>query len=476
MVRDQTIGVSGTSYFVAPTHGYILFESLPWLEQPQCYTTLLVRIAPGLNRGEVQALQEEITGLVEDSGRAVTSVTDLQPTSHPNSGYVTAMSGLLALLGFLSVFLSGFLVFNAMAALFTQQIQYIGIMKAIGAQRKDVVWMYMAFILVFGLIALAVAIPTAAAAWTKLGEFFASRLNYRAGAVRYVPLAVILQVVIALILPQAAGIIPILRASDVSVQNAITTTGIEAGNFGKGWMDRQVEKIKGLARPLLISLRNTFRRKGRLLLTLITLSLGGAVFIATFNVRASLETYIDKVSKYLLADISLDFDRSYRIDEISQLAQAVPGVAAVEPRGGASCQLLNEAGEAAESVEMLGAPPESRLIQPILLEGRWIIAGDQNAIVLNEAFLSRYPGLEVGDVITLQVNRREVDWQVVGFFQFIGSDYFLAYVPLTYLNQVTGMIGQAANYQIVATPEVLQQGQAASLARQVGQRVQGNGL
>ena len=465
MVRDQTIGVSGTSYFVAPIHGYVPFDSLPWLEQPQSYSTILVRVDSALSNEEVAALRDEITGLVEESGRVVSSVTDLRPVSHPNTGYVTAMSGLLALLGFLSVFLSGFLVFNAMAALFAQQIQYIGIMKAIGAQRKDIIWMYLVFILVFGLLALGIAIPTSGLAWAELGEFFAARLNYRAGPVRYVPLAVILQVMIALVLPQAAGILPILRASKVSVQRAITTTGIEADDFGKGWLDRQLEKIKGIARPLLISLRNTFRRKNRLALTLITLSLGGAVFIATFNVRASLETYIDKVSKYLLADISMDFDRSYRINEIQRLAQGVAGVAEVEPRGGASCQLLDDAGEPAESVEMLGAPPESELIQPILLDGRWIIPEDQNAIVLNEAFLSRYPDLSVGDTITLQVNRREVDWQVVGFFQFIGSDYFLAYVPLTYLNQVTGNIHEAANFQVVASPGIEGQEQVNELAR-----------
>lgn len=465
MVRDQTIGVSGVSYFVAPIQGYVRFDSLPWLEQPEQYSMLLVRVDPALTDEAVKVLRDEITGLLENSGLAVSSVTDLRPTSHPNSGYVTAMSGLLALLGFLSVFLSGFLVFNAMAALFTQQIQYIGIMKAISAQRKDIIFMYMVFIFAFGLLAIAISIPTSALAWAEQGEFFAKRLNYRVGGLRYVPLAVILQVVIGLILPQAAGIIPILRASNVSVQKAITTTGIEVGDFGKSWMDRQLKKIKGISRPLLIPLRNTFRRKGRLILTLITLSLGGAVFIATFNVRASIDMYIEKVSKYLLADISLDFDRSYQINEIQRLAQTVPGVAVVEPRGGVSCQLLNDEGEGAESVEMVGAPPESELIQPILLDGRWIVPGDQNAIVLNEAFLDRYPELQVGETITLQVNRREVDWQVVGFFQFIGSDYFLAYVPLTYLNQVTGSIREAANYQIVATTEFLARNQIGNLAR-----------
>ncbi len=33
MVQDQTIGVLGTSYFVAPTYGYVTFDSLPWLRR-----------------------------------------------------------------------------------------------------------------------------------------------------------------------------------------------------------------------------------------------------------------------------------------------------------------------------------------------------------------------------------------------------------------------------------------------------------
>jgi putative ABC transport system permease protein len=466
-VLDQTIGVVGSSYFIEPIYGYITFETLPWFQEDLTYETLLVTVDPSLTADEIDGVEEEITRLVEQGDRTVYSVTDLSANEHPNSGYVQALAGLLALLGFLSVFLSGFLVFNAMTALFTQQVQYIGIMKAIGAQRKTIIIMYVAFIVVFSLIAMGIAIPTSSWAWARMGEFFSARLNYTSGETHYIPLAVAAQVVIGLLLPQAAGILPVLRSSKISVREAITSTGIKSGDFKKGWLDRKLERFKGIGRPLMISLRNTFRRKGRLILTLITLSLGGAVFISTFNVRASLETYIDKVSKYILADISLEFDRYYRINEIQDFVMSIEGVESVEPRSGAACQLLNDIGEAAESVEMLGAPADSALIRPILLEGRWIILGDRNAIVLNEAFLTRYPELDVGDSITLYVNRREVDWTVVGFFQFIGRDSFLVYVPLDYLNEITGNSRQAANFQIVSSPEVIKAGLEDELVSRV---------
>lgn len=466
-VRDQTIGTTGNTYFVSPSYGYIPFDTLPYLEQEMTYDTLLVRVDPALSEDEVKTLSDEIVGNVEQSGLDVSSITILDSGSHPNLGYVEAIGGLLAVLGFLTVFLSGFLVFNSMSALFAQQVQYIGIMKAIGAKKSDIIKMYMVLILVFGLIALVISVPLSAWASSKLGDFLGMRLNFLSGGMRYVPLVVILQIVIALILPQAAGIIPILKTSNISVQEAITTTGIDAGDVGTSWIDRQLQKIKGLSRPMLVSLRNTFRRKGRFILTLITLSLGGAVFISTFNVRASLESYTYQVSRYILADVSIDFDRHYRIDEIERMAMSVDGVAGVEPRGRAITQLLNEDGEAAESVEMTGAPPESDLIEPIMMKGRWIIPGDRNAIVLNEAFAVRYPDLDVGDTITLYVNRREVDWTIVGFFQFLGTDSFNAYVPLDYLNEITGHYGQAINFQIIASPEVSRAGMQEDLARRL---------
>jgi len=464
-VRDQTIGTLSGSYFVAPVYGYIAYDTLPWLHQEKHYEVLLVTVDPQLSAEDYKALKDDLTGLVEQSGRYVFTITDLRNNDHPNSGYVRAVSNLLALLGLLSVLLSGFLVYNAMAALLAQQMQHIGILKAIGARQGSIIKMYMVFIFVFGLLALIVAVPLSAWSAQALGQFLGLRLNFRAGDLRLVPFALVIQTVIAIILPQAAGIIPILKASKVSVQEAINSTGIQIDEFGNSRLDRRLEKIKNIGRPLLISLRNTFRRKSRLVLTLITLSLAGAVFIATFNVRASVEKYIDKVTAYILADVNLDFDRNYRINEIEAIAKTIPQVVLVEPRSAATAQLLNDQGEALETVEIWGTPPDSSTIKPILLDGRWIVAGDRNAIVLNEAFISNYPDLQVGDIINFNIKHREISFVIVGFFQFIGNDFFLAYAPIDYLNEVSGNRHKAANYQVVADVSLVEQDREEALAR-----------
>ena len=62
-----------------------------------------------------------------------------------------------------------------------------------------------------------------------------------------------------------------------------------------------------IPRPIRISLRNTFRRKTRLALTLFTLVLGGAVFIGVYNLWASFDKSMEEIQGYFLADINISF-------------------------------------------------------------------------------------------------------------------------------------------------------------------------
>jgi putative ABC transport system permease protein len=82
-----------------------------------------------------------------------------------------------------------------------------------------------------------------------------------------------------------------------------------------------------LLRPVLLSLRNIFRSKARLLLTLITLTLGGASFIAVISVRASLDCTIDDSLRMWNFDLMVILEHPYRQEKVTQIVQAVSGVA-----------------------------------------------------------------------------------------------------------------------------------------------------
>jgi len=262
---------------------------------------------------------------------------------------------------------------------------------------------------------------------------------------------VLLELLIALIIPQLAGIIPILNGTRISVVEALSGISQAHPQLGKNWLDRRIESIRGLSRPTLLSLRNTFRRKGRLLLTLITLTLGGAIFIGTFNTQASLSDYIAHISRYFMADVNLSLKQPARLDELEQLVKEVPGVKDVEGWAAASGVLIREDESNGESVNLLAPPADSKLVNPVLLEGRWVRPGDKAAIAVNERFRETYPDLKVGDTIRVDIGGSKEDLNVVGFFQLSGrSGGYLAYTTYEYLAPVIHQTNQASTYRITA--------------------------
>jgi putative ABC transport system permease protein len=205
-----------------------------------------------------------------------------------------------------------------------------------------------------------------------------------------------------------------------------------------------------LPRPLLISLRNTFRRKGRLMLTLFTLIMAGAIFIAVFNVRVTLHDFIDQIGKYFLADVTIDFDRPYRINEIKGVAMRVPGVVAVEGWAYASAEAYYPDGTVADNISLLAPPAGSALVSPTLVAGRWLNAGDDKAITVSEGILSKFPDLAPGDTLRLKINGKEADWTVVGIFKFVTQQGTVGYANYDTIAKVTNLGQHSMSYRIVA--------------------------
>jgi putative ABC transport system permease protein len=486
VVQDLTIGAygGGGGFFEAPAWGFVTQETLADLDfaTPYDYNGLYASISgPRDNLAEAATVNERLTKQMKNNGVEVLSSKAISAYDHPNAYLVNAISGILFLLGLLVVFLSGFLITNTLQALLGQQVQQIGIMKSVGARWMQVAGVYMMLIFIFGLIALAVAIPTAGQVSLLMLGFLSGMLNFLLLSRTLVPIAVIIQGVLALIMPQIAAWLPIWKGTRISVQEALSgvpSDGKEKDQQGVPHSARHSRLVTRLfSRPLLISLRNTFRRKGRLALTLLTLTLGGAIFIATFNVQVSMNKYIDQIAQYFLCDVNVSFDQPYRISKMEMLISEVPGVGHVEGWASASSQLLQADGSAGEEVSLLAPPVGSTLVRPIIIEGRWIKAGDRNTITLSEMFQAHYPDLKIGDTLRLRVNGEETDWVVVGFFRFAGKNGgYSAYANFDYLSELTGLSNRAATFQVLGDHSPLTAAEQDRLAQAIEARMQAEGI
>jgi putative ABC transport system permease protein len=446
--QDLTSGIGG---MFNNTRGYVHEDSLEWLNEAPSFTQLLVTVKDRPNDSAyIQQVTDRVTAKVEKSGRMVYQIRQAERNKHPMDSILQALLRILLILGVLIVFLSGSLISNTLAALLTQHLPQIGIMKLVGAKRWQIIRMYYILILSFGALALMAAVPAGSWAAFALSSYAGGLIGFPVYGYRVIPQALLIQIAIGLAVPLIAGSQPVLSGVGVTVKKAISGANMtENQTAKKGFFDRWLAGLRGLSRPALVSVRNTFRRKGRLALTLLTLTLGGAIFISVFNVQVSLNQKIEQITKYFGADINLDFSRTYPLAQVENAARGVEGIAAIEPWAITQAEILGADNKAEENLTLLAPPAGSQLVTPILLTGRWILPGDEAAIAINEAFLRKYPDINVGDSLRLKVGDRKANWQIVGIFQFTGVDNIIAYANYEHLSRVLNQPGRTSTYRLV---------------------------
>ena len=438
--------------FTNMMNAYVTPKTLEWLGGSSSYDSLAISVAEKQTDQEhVTQVAQAVADRVERAGASVYFVSVYQPGHHFAYSISQGIFFILTVLGYMTVFLSAFLIINTITALMAQQTRQIGIMKAIGGGNSQVFAMYLVLILAFGLTALLIAVPLANSLAKVFGAGMAQYLNFHPHPYSGYPSAYIQQVIVALVVPLLAALWPIRNSVRVTVREAISDYGIGGTLRGKP-KDRSVSRgALFLSRPIRLSLRNAFRKKTRLILTLITLVLGGAIFIGVYNLWASFDKTIEDIQGYFLADINISFGRYHRFDEVASIAQAVPGVKSVEGWTEYPGTLISENEDEAGTQILFVAPPStSTLIDPVITSGRWLTTGDENAIVIGNHLLNIFPNLKIGDWLTIEVDGKETQWQIVGTYSITGNvSPPLLYVNYEYLSQIVGAPGQVYSLRVL---------------------------
>lgn len=467
IVQDTAAGAGD---FLASPSGYITMDTLPYMGQPELFNRALITVTGDSNdMAHIREVGADVKDKLEKSGHVIGRSRFSLTSEHPLASTVNAVLGILMALGILIVFLSSSLIANTLSALLNQHLRHIGVIKLVGGQGGQVFRMYITLIMAFGMIALALAVPFGGIGAYQLALYMADKLNFSLLGYRIVPMAFFVQIAVGLLVPLIAGLAPVRNGSRITVLRALSgdlaedgdpvTAGDEESAAGKrlswfDWMQLKATHVLALRgihipRPFIISLRNTFRRKSRLALTLFTLTIGGAIFISVFNVRATLHDYIGQIGKYFRADVTLDFDRPYRLKEVEMAAMGIEGVTKVEGWQFVSVELLDNDENVVENITLLSPPAMSSLVQPLLLEGRWMLPDDVRKMTVSEGIQKAYPGLKAGDYLNVRIDGKEEVWQVVGIFKFVDQEGLLGYAPFEYVSKMNNLVNRSFSYRVV---------------------------
>lgn len=271
------------------------------------YLTGLVGLTDFWLRFTDYALAEEqsdaILNLIANDTAYVPAFTELQDPE--NNALITnarLISNLMAFLALVALIVSGFLVINVISSLVVEQKRQIGVMKSMGATRTDNFFIYSGIAFAYGLIGVIPGVILGIPGGNAAAHALAPQLNTVLEGFKISPGSIVLGVVVGLLVPVLASIIPVFNGTRVQILDALTDLGIGA-RYGSGPLAKAIARL-----PLPVTVRqglsNVSLKKSRLAFTVVTLAVAVGAFMGIYAIFASLtegiQNFIDSWNVQLL--------------------------------------------------------------------------------------------------------------------------------------------------------------------------------
>jgi len=405
--------LSTPAYFGGTAQFYTTLDYYQRLVGNSDFGQLMVT-APRWDEAAVTDLANRLQAKLEKQGKqSDRRITN--PNKHFFQDSIDGLFFLLGVLGAISLVLGLLLVYNTINALIARQVDQIGILKAVGARSWQILALFLIAVLIYGLLAMLLAVPVGILGAWSISAWLIGSFGADPGPFQFSQQSVVAMVLITLLAPLVASLIPIFSAARITVREAISAYGLRTK---AGLIERLGARLRFLSRLFLLTISNTFRNAWRVALMQIALVLSGLIFMMVVSARDSVGyTFNDVLFHILGADVWFVLNEEYRIDYTADVALADPQVRAVEAWALRSVRIRPARQPYSEDDEaslIFGVPLPTGMYGYQLRQGRWLEPTDAHAIVLNQR-LADDVGVGVGDWVTVRYAvDQERDWQVVG--------------------------------------------------------------
>lgn len=403
--------------FSSEANFYVTRRDMEQLGGPAGFTQVKA-VLPEYEEGRAKEAGLAMTDRLERLGVSHGTPEVFDPQRHSFQDVVDGVHFLLVAMALLTLGLSLFLVINTITAIITEQVPQIGVMKAIGAGSWRLFGVYLSGVMIYVTMALVLAIPLGAVGASQLNVWIAGLFNMEPEGFSVSSLAVSVQLALGLLAPLLAALRPVTSGARITVREAISSYGLSAG---VGLIERALARLRRLPPLVVLTVSNTFRRKGRLALTQVALVGAGAIFMMVMSVQASMLHTFDVFLETHHFDVFIGFERPQRIEEIEALVASFPGVSyaeAIETATGLAVRRVGDKeGRDQENITLLGVSEGGRAYRQVVTAGRWLLPEDEYAMVLNRD-LANELGVSLGDDVVVTrgsgADAKESTWNVVG--------------------------------------------------------------
>lgn len=353
----------------------------------------------------------------------------------------------MSTLALIALIVSGFLVINVITSIVVEQKRQIGVMKSMGATRMDNFFMYAGIAFTYGLIAVIPGLIIGIPGGYAIAQQLAPTLNTVLDGFTISPSSIILGVIVGLVIPVLAAIIPVYFGTRVQILDAMTDLGIDV-NYGKGPLARI---IKILPVPITIrqGLSNISLKKTRLLFTVITLSIAAGAFMGIYALFVSLTDGIQLYLDSFNVEIGVFPNEAREPKEITSLLEENfmtgenPVIKSVEP----GFQLQVEF-EGYEQTPSSGGPPgifaygyavesETPAFDFTVDEGEPLSPDNAADGIILSSLLATNMDKELGDTVIMKVPGNRAELVVVGISEYPLEQVWLDWRTLALISNYT---------------------------------------
>jgi putative ABC transport system permease protein len=404
-------------------YGYVTPDTLHLLGEDSDLHILKLRVNEPA--GDPVSVEHTIAGVavgLQHTGHIVGEIR-IPPPHHPHQAQMTSVTGMLLAFSLLTLALSAILTATLTASLLAPQVRQIGVMKAIGARSSQIMGLYASLIAGIGAVAVCLGLPLGIAGGRALALNVAHLLNLSIASLAVPRWLYISQALAGVALPLFVALFPIWSATRRTVRQSLNDYGAAPSASPLGYFARWTALVTAHDPALALAVRNSVRRKVRLVLTLGLLGTAGALFVTSVNIKAAWQRNLVDAGTERHFDTEIQFVRPAPAAAVVAALSAVPGVRRAEPFSDESAALarpdgLNivrtfpDGGHGSLRIDSL--PWGSAFVKPDVIEGHWPGPDDVDGAIVNLQALPFFPGLKVGDSIHLMVRGRAMTLRVEG--------------------------------------------------------------
>lgn len=430
-------------------YGYITLETLHQLGENQGFDLLRLQVSESqYSDSEITRKAEAVADFLKTRGIKIHEIQVPPPGRHPHQSQMNAVLTIFVVFCFMILVLASILVATSMATLMVKQVRQIGVMKTIGGNSVQISSLYLLMLLAICILALILSIPLSRLAAYAFYTQIAGLLNLEITDTS-IPWSVpLIQIASGIVLPMIAAAFPLVRGGRISVRAALDNFGVSATSNPVSFVSRP-PFVNAFSDTFRLALRNTFRQRSRLALTLGLLAAGGAMFMTALNVSEAWDKNLERIYVQRLYDQEIILNGRINPDKVFQRIKTMNGVTSVEGWDFSSSSVVMEGNyevtktypdKGHGSFTVLALPVNTKLLNPTVTEGQWLNSEGTNEVVLNQ--MARTSEMKIGDEVSLSLEDKPTTWKIIGFTEDVGSSA-AAYVSIqtfSKLNQSTDRI------------------------------------